>query len=554
VAGTLERGQNGKFELDLNPNDVTGRVLGLLQRGELVNDNIVGDERDIVGRLIKELLREMVEPQVYAIIDPLLDDLTGELNTRLNALLTEIDPALDRIQVVLLDLRKLVSDIRTEVRSAQGFFKRIDEVISNGIAEIQGIANEVKATAKEFVDRIITEMNALKAEPMLGQQNPFENMTEDEFVELCRAELRDLFLQTEIVEQIRYMLRQKLFDIDMQIRSAVDSAFAAAQKTMKELIRDTVGELESEINPLLGTIEEYMGSGEVSGYAHIEGDSLRKLRLDGEFQLSIPEEMGLTAYLEILTYDSGDDYAASGCLEPGEEVTEVRFGAVDVKLDWIAEDMRASVEAKFSMKTISGEVRPNGVGGSFEMTGGELEFQSFKMFRLQASLGIGADECYLAAAVGVKISGYSAEGGVFFGRTCTLDPLTMVDPEAASLLGSPPFTGAYVYGEVWIPMSEVVLGVPASCLFEISAGVGAGAFYFAEGPTFGGRMLLGVSGEALCVVSIKGEVSMVGVMAGGSLRFTGNGKLSGKAGWCPLCVKFRESVGVTYQDGSWSLN
>ena len=67
-------------------------------------------------------------------------------------------------------------------------------------------------------------------------------------------------------------------------------------------------------------------------------------------------------------------------------------------------------------------------------------------------------------------------------------------------------------------------------------------------------MLLGVSGEALCVVSISGQVSMIGVMSGNSLRFKGKGTLTGKAGWCPLCLEFSESASITYQDGAWSVD
>jgi hypothetical protein len=84
--------------------------------------------------------------------------------------------------------------------------------------------------------------------------------------------------------------------------------------------------------------------------------------------------------------------------------------------------------------------------------------------------------------------------------------------------------------------------------------VGAGAFYFAEGPTYGGKMMLGISGEALCAVSIGGQVSMIGVMSGGSLRFSGKGTLTGRAGWCPVCLEFSESANITYQDGSWSVD
>ena len=47
---------------------------------------------------------------------------------------------------------------------------------------------------------------------------------------------------------------------------------------------------------------------------------------------------------------------------------------------------------------------------------------------------------------------------------------------------------------------------------------------------------------------------MIGVMSGGSLRFSGTGTLTGRAGWCPVCLEFSESANITYQDGSWSVD
>jgi len=270
-------------------------------------------------------------------------------------------------------------------------------------------------------------------------------------------------------------------------------------------------------------------------------------------QLKVPEDLQLRAYFEMNCYDSDTDTGTSACLENGTQVVEVKIGALDVPLDWISPDMRANLEVRFSMQT-QPTVRPSGIGGAFELTGGELDFQSFKITAFAAGIAIGERENYLAATARVIVSSYEAAGGIFFGKTCSIEPLMLVDPDVGELLGTPPFTGAYVYGEVWIPLSEVVLGIPASCLFRISAGLGAGVFYFVEGPTYGGRMLMGVSGEALCIVSIRGEVSMTGVMNAGSLRFRGRGTLTGKAGACPFCLKFRESANVTYQDGSWSMD
>jgi hypothetical protein len=91
-------------------------------------------------------------------------------------------------------------------------------------------------------------------------------------------------------------------------------------------------------------------------------------------------------------------------------------------------------------------------------------------------------------------------------------------------------------------------------MFKISAGVGAGAFYFVEGPTFGGRITLGLSGEALCAVSVRGTVKLLGVVTDGDLIFKGKGNIVGTAGSCPLCLEFDQTLGVTYRQGAWSVD
>jgi hypothetical protein len=152
----------------------------------------------------------------------------------------------------------------------------------------------------------------------------------------------------------------------------------------------------------------------------------------------------------------------------------------------------------------------------------------------------------------MEVTNYEAAGGIFLGKACSPDPILLVDPLAGEVIGDGVFRGAYAYGEAWIPVSEAALGIPATCMFRVSAGVGAGVFYFLDGPVFGGRMTLGASGEALCAVSIRGDVSLVGVKDGGDFRFNGRGRLSGKAGPCPLCLKFSKSAQVKYDD-SWSV-
>ena len=147
-------------------------------------------------------------------------------------------------------------------------------------------------------------------------------------------------------------------------------------------------------------------------------------------------------------------------------------------------------------------------------------------------------------------------GGVFFGQVCDLAPIEMWDEEVPEVLGTPnpTFTGAYWYQEAWIPVSEILLGIPATCFFRFDAGTGTGFFFFAEGPTFGGRMHMGASGEGLCVFSIKGTIDLTGGKTANGIRMQGKGKLKGKVGKCPVCKKFGRTVKVTYDNGDWDAS
>ncbi len=510
-------------------------------------------ERQIVQSLVRELIATLAAPDLAAALNPLLADLTSELNGELNQLLEDFDPTLDRITEALLEARGYLVEVRGKLAAGQEIFTHFKQIVENAHAEIDAIVAGIRGRAYGFIDQMAAGATYGPTRVLGAAGDLMAEFSKEEFVAMIRAELRNRLLGADFIAQIQYALRQQISELDMAMRSAIDSAFAEVSRLCKELIKESLGPIDDAINGLIGDVNAYVGAGSLDGYAHIQGDTLRRLRLDARVQFKIPEEMELHAYFEMLCYDSGSDVGSSACLAEGERVVEVKLGALDVPLDWVSPDLRADLEVKFAMSG-GATPAPLGLGGELRMTGGELDFQSLKITGFAAGMAVGANECYLAATARVVVSGYEAAGGIFFGRTCSIEPLTLVDPDAASLLGTPPFSGAYVYGEVWIPISEVVLGVPASCLFRISAGVGAGAFYFVEGPTFGGRMLLGVSGEALCLVSIRGEVSMTGVMNGGSLRFRGRGTLTGKAGWCPFCVKFRESATITYQGGSWDVD
>ena len=191
---------------------------------------------------------------------------------------------------------------------------------------------------------------------------------------------------------------------------------------------------------------------------------------------------------------------------------------------------------------------PISLGGSIEMTGGQLEFESFKITELGAAMQFGVSDNYFAAKLGMEFESFRVAGGLFVGHSNTLAPLELVDPEVAEVIKLTSITGVYAYGEVFMPIVDL------SCMFRVSAGLGIGAFYFTEGPTYGGKIYAAVQGEALCVVTVKGEVVMIGVKSD-IFRFQGKGKIKGKVGWCPFCVKFKKSVSFTYdEDNGFDAN
>jgi len=528
-----------------------GSASGATYPGILATD--ASGQRQIVQKLVKALIKRLAGEEIADAMNQVMADASRGFDEKLAELLSDADPTLDQLVDVLGDLRAQLEEMRTALADGGEILESFQQIVTLGETELDTVVADVCAEARAYITRLAASAHISGGAQLNQYGSLFDDFSPESFRSLVSSELRDLLLKSEVYREFQYVLRQWIYDLDIAMRNAIDSMFAEVQQLVQNVIQEALGPLDDAINGLLGSVGDYLGAGSIQGSAQFNGDSLKRLRIDGEFQFKIPDDMELHAYLEILQYTSGDEFPASACLAPGEKALEVKLGATDVGLDWISPDMRADMEVKFSMETSSG-LKPKGVGGSFEMTGGSLNFEAFKITEFVASVGVGTDECYIAAAARMEFSSYEMAGGIFFGRTCSIEPLEKIDKDVAELLGSGSFSGAYVYGEVWLPISEIVLGIPASCMFNISAGVGAGAFYFLEGPTWGGQMLLGVSGEALCVVSIKGSVKMIGVMKGNSLSFTGRGSLKGKAGACPFCVKFSKSAKIGYQDGDWSID
>jgi hypothetical protein len=540
-------------------------------------------KRVIIQTLAKQLVVAFAPARFESLIQDAVASATSSLNDDLNELLLEADPTLDRITEVLTELKGNLVDLKVELTNAQGLLGDLEEVVRASASRIATITDDMRRDTFAFIDSAAV---AAREEPLNGTGRVLtllEEFTKDEMKAFLRAQLRDSLLGSGIIQDIQHVLRQKIAEVRMAVHSAIDNVFAEITKMCAELTKKLLAPLDEEINKALGPVADVLGAGKVDGYAHVEGDTLRRLRIDAQVELSLPQKMNLKAYFEMSCFDSSTDNKGCEPTEPGQQTVEIRIGALDVPLDWSpapdppAEEVveavpgvelpdtqrRANIEVLFTIGRANPESPyiPTGIGGSFQMTNGEFDFEGVTISELAAAVGIGAKPdfsglnfAYIAATARVVVTSYEGAGGIFFGKTCSIDPLRIVDPDAASVLGQPPFTGAYVYGEVWLPLTEVLLGIPATCMFKISAGVGAGAFFFVEGPVFGGRITLGLSGEALCAVTVRGTVKLLGVVTNGDLIFKGKGNIVGTAGPCPLCLEFDQTLGVTYRQGAWSVD
>lgn len=524
ITGGISSGVGVINEIDGDLNKVQQAIDGI---DSILHES--GGHRTIATQLIKKLVGQLAADFAGAFVDD-----------KLNEFLAQADPTLDQIEAALADIKNVVATIRGQLASGAQFANELNDKINSLSGDIHNVSVQVQNDIRTIFNGIDITVD-----------DPFLHYSKEDMVNLIRQKLEDRFFASNIPTSIQVIIKERVYDLDASLRESIDSAFQQVNNVIKGVISETLAGLDNSINGMLGQVNDVMGAGKISGYAHINNDALKLLRLDIYAQLKVPSEMELNAYIQIKELDS-EGYPTA-CLPAGGKATEVSMGATDVKVDWISPDLRANIGFKATFDSSGPVPLLIGVGGSFDMTG-EVNFEAFKVKQLSASMAFGLEENYFSCAARVLINKYEGFGGIYFGRTCTLDPIKQWDPDVASVLGSPPFTGAYVYGEVWIPISEALLGIPASCFFNITAGVGAGAFYFVEGPTYGGKMLLGAHGELLCIVSVGGTIKLVGVKNPDGLTLKGSGEVEGDIGPCPFCISFSKSIDMTYKNGSWDVD
>lgn len=461
--------------------------------------------------------------------EALYDALQDELNDEIKSAMESAQPSLDAITEVLTELRVVVINVQSQLDSAGSIATELSDTLNSSELD-------------DAISKINSGIEGMLASLSDGNIK-FDEYSAAEMKGMIRQKITDAFYGSVPCADVQQVIRSRLYDVDAAIQEAIDSAFQQLNKAIRDLVSEYMSGIDDELNDMLGDISDVMGSGEIDGYAHIRGDSLTELRVDGKFLWQVPDEMEFNAYLIVRQLDSS---SAGGCGVEGEVLPEVTLGTEGFGISWLGSDIKADISTKFTFMLDGSSTKLIGMAGAFEMVEGKFDFEAFAITELYAGVAFGLLENYLSANLRCEFGSYEVEGGVFFGKACSLDPFSW-DPDVQAVLGDPPFTGVYVYGEGWMPIYDY------GCLFRIKAGVGAGVFAFVDGPV-GGKIFLGADGEALCAVNVAGEVTLVGLKDGDDMRMTGKGTISGRAGSCPFCVKFSKTVTIGYDNGSWDAD
>jgi hypothetical protein len=453
---------------------------------------------------------------------------TNELNEQVAALLEEAEPTIEQVKSVLVDAHNAVGEVRTQLQTATGIHQELENAFDAAAAEITAFMDEAKDQVNGYFEEI-----------MIAEFDP------EEVKAHIRQEIRDRFNASPLIAEVQEILKQYVYDLEALIQQGISTLFAEINRIMLDAVAEYLP-TDGAVQGFLDDLSALAVAAEITGYAQVNGDAIRKLRLDCALQLKLPDDFGFDGFVEINQLDSlGDD----GCsfAGEGEYAAECIIGANNIGVSWVGDGLRFNIAGKFSFDTASG-FNLRGMGGAFEMTEGTIGIEAVSITDLAAAAMFGMDENYLAAAVGMKIDQYILSGGVFFGRACSLDPLLLIDPDVGNVLGDPPFTGIYTFGEGQFP----IFG--ASCVFSLQVIAGAGVFIFEEGPTIGGKMIAGAVGKALCAVEIGGRVELIGSKSGNEFSFFGRGSLFGEVGACPICITFNESVEITYSQNTWDYS
>ncbi len=520
-------------------------VLGKMQHTYSDVDDTIGlflrvVEKDGQGQrhVISTLVKKLVEDQLPEL--GLVGDIADQAAADLTA---ELEPTLSQIELELRDLRSQFAGVKDTLNSATGDLPRALDDIVHDTVNVQPFL-QAAGTA-------VADLCATSVTPSGDYFTANPNAVKD----AIRERLTLAFLGSPIVGGYQKDFRQFFGEGSSLLDQLLDVLFDQINRAIRDGIEKQVGQGNDGVFQALkgiGQMTQSLASAKIRGAPTFEGDSLRRIHLDGNIQMNLPDAMTFQAYLDIKELDSSS--TPLDCIPPGAPSAEVTLGAKNIPLNWAGVSgggppLTLTIEARWTLQ--SGAVL--GVGGLIDIKG-KADFKGCSIKEVGATFAIGEIENYLAAKVAgsVVVFGVPVDvhAGFFAGHACDLNTLKFVDPDVAAVLGNPvSFTGIYIEYGGGLSLSEILFGI-SSCLLDIEAEVTC-ATYYEGGPRsgkIGFRQKDSIDLSLLCLLSGHVETTMgvaAGVGPGGpELDFSGSAEICGSIGYCPFCVSACKGISI----------
>ncbi len=502
------------------------------------------------------------------------DDMLTEIITVIDEVIAILEDISDAAQVSIDDLDTLAEDM---VELALDILDMVTEV---DIYEVLDNIEEVQQQIAEPLDEIIDVLNEVKGyleDPLSLSSTYFGDLPTlrtsiDTSVADYLLEMSVDQVNTLDAEEITNLILDGIFNSDMF--QDFNSFISGLLIPVKEMLYEQANALLDKLNDMVDefleealdftegaesafkNLSKFKGA-EMEGYAVISGDVLEKLHIDASLELAIPDDMTFSGYLDINRYEV--ESSGKSCFDNFDSgaVLDIQIGAEDISLNWGTSDLSATIE--FALMLYDG--KPVNVGGSI-ITEGNIDFEAVTFGDLGFGIAIGEIENYIWAMGSGSFNDYTVDGGIFLGTCCTMEPLEIIDPQVASLLTIDEMSGVFAKVGASIPIYNY------GCTLRVAAEAEIGAWYFAEGPTYGGKLVAGAYGEGLCIVAVKGEITLIGGKEGSAYYFYGEAWVAGGTGFCEpedwdtlsdalndkWCLACGASLSLTYKQEEWDVD
>ncbi len=497
--------------------------------------------------------------EIIAVIDEvvaILEDISDAVQVSID----DLDGLAEDLVELALDILNMATEI--DIYEVLDNIEEVQQQIAEPLAEIIDVLNEAKSYLNDPLSLSSTyfgDLPALRASIDASVADYLLEMTVDQVNTLDAEEITNLILDgifnsdmfqefNSFASGLLIPVKEMLYE---QANNLLDKLNDLVDKFLEEALDFTEGAEGAFKN-----LSKFKGA-EMEGYAVISGDVLEKLHIDASLELEIPDEMTFGGYLDITRYEV--ESAGKSCFDDFDSgaVLDIRIGAEDISLNWGASDLSATIE--FALMLYNG--KPVNVGGSI-ITEGSLDFETVTFSDLGFGIAIGEIENYIWAMGSGSFNDYTVDGGIFLGTCCTLEPLEIIDPQVASLLTIDEMSGVFAKVGASIPIYNY------GCTLRVAAEAEIGAWYFAEGPTYGGKLVAGAYGEGLCLVSVKGEITLIGGKEGSDYFFYGEAWVAGGTGFCEpeewdtlsdalndkWCLACGASLSLTYKQEEWDVD